>query len=195
MCSVLCDYDGEKVRIVKVGNKLSKEVKRGLLEPSVACFQGQYYMTIRAEDDHGYVTASKDGLNWQPIQPWCWDDGEAITMSTTQQHWLVHHEKMFLVYTRKAKENINLMRWRAPLYMAAVDDKSLRLLRDSERIVLPIIGDGINEPKQVGLMGNFHINHATAGESWVTVGENMYQMGFCGNCLLSRVQWSRPNKL
>ena len=65
----------------------------------------------------------------------------------------------------------------------------------NHRIVLPLIGDGIKDPKRVALMGNFNVNHATAGESWVTVGEHMYQMGYRGDCLLACVDWSRPNKI
>ncbi len=156
---------------------------------------GRFYLTIRAEDDRGYVSASDDGLHWEPQRPWCWDDGEPLVMSTTQQHWLPHSDGLFLVYTRKAESNVNVMRWRAPLYLAEVDREALRLVRSSERVVLPLIGDGIDDPAHVARMGNFHTVAATPGESWVTVGETLPADGWRGDTLLARIRWSRPNRL
>ena len=114
--------------------------------------KNRYFMTIRAEDGHGYVTVSKDGLVWENKQPWCWDDGEPLTMSTTQQRWISHSECLFLVYTRKSEHNVNVMRWRAPLYIAQVDTENLCLIRKSEKIVFPMIGDGVNDPDHVARM-------------------------------------------
>ena len=150
-------------------------------------------MTIRAEDDRGYVTVSDDGLNWQLQRPWCWDDGEPLTMSTTQQRWITHSHGLFLVYTRKAENNVNVMRWRAPLYIAQVDTKKLCLIRNSEQVVLPLIGDGINDAKHVARMGNFHTVNASPNESWVTVGETLPDDGWKGDTLLGRVFWNRRN--
>jgi len=193
--SVLCTYDGHTLTIQRCGNELSNGVKRGLLEPTLAAFQGRVYMTIRAEDDRGYVTASTDGLNWPAQRPWCWDDGEPLTMSTTQQRWLPHSDALYLVYTRKAKENVNVFRWRAPLYLARVDTEKLCLIRATERVVLPLIGDGVNDARHVARMGNFHTTAATADESWVTVGECLPDDNWRGNLLGARIQWSRPNRL
>ena len=92
-----------------------------------ARFGDRFWLTLRAEDNRGYVCVSEDGLKWTPKQPWAWENGEPLTMSTTQQHWLVHSDSLFLVYTRKDKLNQNVMRWRAPLYLARVDRKTLRL--------------------------------------------------------------------
>jgi hypothetical protein len=193
--SVLCTYDGRTLTVERGGNELSNGVKRGLLEPTLAAFQGKVYMTIRAEDDRGYVTSSTDGLNWQPQRPWCWDDGAPLTMSTTQQRWLPHSDALYLVYTRKAEENVNVFRWRAPLYLARVDTEKLCLIRATERIVLPLIGDGVNNARHVARLGNFHTVAATADESWVTVGECLPEDDWRGDVLLARIQWSRPNRL
>ena len=193
--SVLCSYDGEHLVVRRSGNALCLPVERGLLEPSVTRFDGRFYMTIRAEDGHGYLSTSEDGLNWPQQQPWCWDDGEALTMSTTQQRWLAHSEGLFLVYTRKAAENINVFRWRAPLYVVQVEPRTLRLVRASEQILLPLIGDGIGNPDRVARMGNFHVVHATPEESWVTVGETLPKDDWKGDTLLARVHWSTPNTL
>ena len=156
---------------------------------------GRYYMTMRAEDGRGYVTSSDDGLAWDPPRAWAWQDGTPLAMSTTQQHWLVHSDGLFLVYTRKAEENANVFRWRAPLYVAAVDREGLRLVRESEQVVMPVIGDGVDDPNHVARMGNFHTTAASPDVSWVTVGETLPHDGWHGNLLLARIHWSRPNRL
>lgn len=193
--SVLCRFDGRRLMIERCGNELSNGVKRGLLEPSLAVFQGRHYMTIRAEDGRGYVTASTDGLTWRTQRPWCWDDGEPLTMSTTQQRWLPHSDALYLVYTRKAEENVHVFRWRAPLTLARVDSDRLCLIRSTERVVLPLIGDGTDNPRHVARMGNFHTVAVSAEESWVTVGECLPDDGWRGDVLLARVRWSQPNRM
>ena len=155
--SALCSFDGRSLEIRRVGAELAHRVKRGLLEPSLTALDGRYYVTIRAEDDRGYVSSSADGLAWEPQRPWCWDDGEPVTMSTTQQHWLTHSEALFLVYTRKTDENAKVTRWRSPLFLAEVDRSNLRLIRATERVVLPLVGDPAADPARVPLMGNFHV--------------------------------------
>lgn len=187
--TALCGFDGHRLAIKRMGSELSNTSGRGLLEPSLVQFGGRTYMTIRAEDGRGYVSVSDDGLRWSTQQPWAWDDGEPLTMSTTQQHWLAHRSGLFLVYTRKAEHNINVMRWRAPIFMAAVDPDSLRLVRDSERVVLPLLGDGVNDPDHVARMGNFHVTQATPDEAWVTVGECLPNDGWRGNLLLARIEF------
>ena len=195
VAGVLCAFDGESLRIKKVGPPLKLAHKRGLLEPSVTQFGGKFYITIRAEDDHGYQSVSADGLNWASKQRWVWDNGDPINMSTTQQHWLTHSDGLFLVYTRKDKSNTGIIRWRAPLYVARVDVRTRRLIKSTERVVLPLMGDGVKDPDNVALMGNFNITNAGPNESWVTVGEWMPRKNARGDLLLGRIRWSRPNRL
>ena len=190
--SVLCRYDGATLTVKKSGNVLKSDVKRGLLEPSLTTFDDTYYMTIRAEDGRGYVTTSDDGLNWNKQQPWCWDDGGPLTMSTTQQHWLPHSDGLFLVYTRETPENGKVIRYRAPLFIARVNPSHLCLVRESERVLLPI-ADEVQNPRHVALMGNFHTLNVSPTESWVTVGENRPYDGYQGDTLLARIAWSAPN--
>jgi hypothetical protein len=192
--SALCGFDGSYLHLLKFGNTLSLPVKRGLLEPSLAFYDNRYWMTIRAEDDYGYLSTSADGLHWEIQRPWTWENGAALTLSTTQQHWLIHSEGLFLVYTRKTEQNVNVLRWRAPLFVAQVDTHKKCLLRETERVVLPLLGDGVNDPKNVALMGNFHIVNATEHESWVTVGENYPANDWKGDTLLARIRWARPNQ-
>ena len=101
VCGVLCSFDGSDLVIKKTGPALSNSKGRGLLEPSITRFQNRIYLTIRAEDNRGYVSVSDDGLNYAPQQAWAWENGEPLDMSTTQQHWLTHSDGLFLVYTRK----------------------------------------------------------------------------------------------
>lgn len=88
-------FDGKILSIREAGTTLSLPVNRGLLEPSINQFDKVFYLTIRAEDGYGYVTTSLDGLNWNDITPWTFDDGEVLEMSTTQQRWLTHKKKLF----------------------------------------------------------------------------------------------------
>lgn len=192
---VICGFDGETLTVKKVGPELKNPAGRGLLEPSVAAFCGRFYLTLRAEDKRGYVSTSEDGLNFEPQRAWVWDDGEPLEMSTTQQHWLTHSEALFLVYTRKDPTNINVPAWRAPLYMAQVDLKSLRLIRATERVVLPLVGDGVNDANKVAIMGNFNITPASPTESWVTVGEWQPRNKIRGDLLMARIHWAVPNRL
>lgn len=191
--SVICTFDGETLSVRQVGDEISHDKGRGLLEPSLTRFGGNFLLTMRAEDGRGYVSSSGDGLRWSPKQPWSWDDGEPLTMSTTQQHWLPHADSLWLVYTRKDAANLKVMRWRSPLWMARVDPQSLRLHRATERVVLPLVGDGVNDPDRVALMGNFHPLTVSADESWVTVGEWQPRNGIKGDLLLARILWTKQN--
>lgn len=195
VAGVRSHFDGHRLQVQEVGPALHNEHGRGLLEPSVTYFNDRYWITMRAEDGRGYVSKSSDGLNWKDKQAWRWDDGSAIDMSTTQQHWLTHSDALFLVYTRKDATNINVTRWRSPLWMAQVDTDSQRLIRETEREVLPLVGDGVNDGQGVALMGNFHVTNAAPDESWVTVGEWIPKQGNRGDLLLARIKWSKPNRL
>lgn len=187
-----CSFDGKLLQIKQLGNVMSLAHGRGLLEPSLVEFQGRYYLTIRAEEGHGYHSVSEDGLHWAPIQAWRWDNGEALTMSTTQQHWLAHSQGLFLVYTRQDSSNENVIRWRSPLWLARMDMESRHLIRSTERIALPMVGDGLEKPDEVALMGNFHITHASQKESWITVGEWLPRGDARGDLLMARIRWRHP---
>jgi len=188
-------FDGQQLRIKHVGTALHNRKGRGLLEPSVAQFDDVFWMTMRAEDDRGYVSVSDDGLAWEDKRAWAWEDGTPLNMSTTQQHWLTHSDGLFLVYTRQDASNENVLRWRSPLWVAQVDPQKRCLVRSTERIVLPLAGDGVNDADNVALMGNFNVTNVSQDESWVTVGEWMPRAGYKGDVLLARIRWSRPNRL
>ena len=195
VAGVLAAFDGEHLSVQDVGRPLELRHKRGLLEPSVTLFDDQVWMTIRAENDRGYLAVSDDGLTFSEKTAWAWDDGSPLAMSTTQQHWLTHSDGLFLVYTREDESNKNVIRWRSPLWVAQVDPRKRCLIRSTERVVLPLVGDGVNEPDDVALMGNFDVTNISPTESWVTVGEWMPRNGARGDVLLARIRWSKPNWL
>ncbi|MCC6391757.1 MAG: exo-alpha-sialidase [Bryobacterales bacterium] len=193
VCTARCSFDGKELRIRKSGNVQRNAVKRGLLEPSLARFAGRYYMTIRAEDERGYVTVSADGLEWEEKKAWCWDDGAPLTMSTTQQRWLPHSEGLYLTYTRKDASNVNVVRWRTPIFAAEVDVERLCLIRSTERVVFRIDGDGVNHPETVPYLGNFHTTAISPRESIVTTCETLPKI-LKGNTIQARVHWAKVNR-
>lgn len=191
---IRCSFDGETLRVRAKGNTLRLSVGRGLLEPSLAHLDGVFYMTIRAENGQGFVTRSSDGLDWAPMVPWTFDDGEPIAMSTTQQRWLPHGDGLFLVYTRRDASNANVMRWRAPLWMAEVDRKRLALRRSTERVVIPMNADGVRDAAAVEHQGNFHTTAISPSESLVSTG-TVVPRTWTGAVRIARIRWSRPNRL
>ena len=169
---------------------MSLNVVRGLCEPSIIAFRDRFYLTIR-NDIKGYVTVSSDGLHYQPIKPWTFDDGSELGSYNTQQHWLAHSDGLFLSYTRRGANNDHIPRNRAPIFLAQVDPGRLCVIRKTER---PII------PERGAMLGNFGAAAITAGESWVTDAEYMLSAqpnprGADGSVFAARVIWSRPNRL
>ncbi len=187
--SVLCAFDGERLEVEQTGNALDLAVKRGLLEPSLTRFGDRYLMTIRAEDGRGYVSRSDDGLEWAPIRAWAWDDGEPLTMSTTQQHWLPHGDALYLVYTRETADNAGVMRWRSPLLAARVDPEKLCLFRETETTVFPMSEEDRRSPADAARLGNFHTVSLSPQESLVTVGEARPNQDWAGDTLQARIRW------
>ena len=182
-----CGYDGKALTIEETGNLVTHAVPRGFVEPSIAAFGDTFLLTLRAQDGHGHVATSADGLHWNQPMPWRWDDGTPIAMDQTMTKFLSHSDKLFLVYTRISSEGEQVFRYRAPLRLAEVDPSGPYLVRDTERIVFPSRGYP---------MGNFRVYTVSPKESWITVPE-WDRTGSTTNCdiLLCRVLWRTPNKL
>lgn len=185
-----CAFDGDRLTLKERGATLELAEVRGLCEPSLARYQGRYYLTLR-NDLRGYVATSDDGVHYSAIKPWTFDDGSELGSYNTQQHWLVHSEGLFLVYTRRGVDNDHVFRHRAPLLMARVDTDRLQVIRASEATVIAERG---------GELGNFGANPVSPAESWVTVGEGVWsddarQRGARGTVFVAHVRWSRPNRL
>lgn len=193
-----CGFDGKDVTFKERGPDLVCPEPRGFCEPSLTCLNGRFYLTLR-NDVRGYVTSGREGLHFDELKPWTFDDGSEIGNYNTQQHWVTHSEGLFLVYTRRGANNDHVFRHRAPLFMARVDTERLCLIRSTERPVVPERG---------ARLGNFGICTASAAETWVVVSEWMQTIGpdstDCTVCerygsnnalFVSRIIWNKPNAL
>lgn len=158
-----CEFDGSELRYREHGSVHTIPVKRGLYEPSLTRVGDRYLLTLR-NDDHGYVTAGDDGLNFDEPRRWTFDDGTDLGNYNTQQHWVTHGDQVYLTYTRRGADNDHVFRHRAPLFIAEVDPQRLVVLRDTERILVPERG---------ARLGNFGVTPAGPDEVWVTVTEWM----------------------
>ncbi len=186
-----CAFDGQILQYHEHGNEMGIDNDtRGLHEPSITKFNGKYFLTIR-NDERGYVTRSEDGLHFEPIKVWQFDDGTELGNYNTQQHWVTHSEGLFLVYTRRGANNDHVFRHRAPLFMAEVDPEKLCVIRSTEQILVPERG---------ARLGNFGVTDVSQDETWVTVSEWMQpkgveKYGSDGSVYVARLHWKQPNRL
>ena len=186
-----CTFDGKRLEYVEHGTELElNDDTRGLGEPSLTRFNGTFYMTIR-NDKKGFVTRSSDGLHFEPIRPWTFDDGSELGSYNTQQHWVTHSDGLYLVYTRRGANNDHVFRNRAPLFMAQIDPEKLYVIRETEQILVPERG---------ARLGNFGVTDISQEETWVTVSEWMQpkgveKYGSDGSVFVARIRWNKPNQL
>lgn len=185
-----CRFDGAKLTYQRHGTVLRLNIVRGLCEPSLIAFRGRYFLTLR-NDERGYVSGSDDGLQFAEPKRWQFDDGADLGSYNTQQHWLAHSDGLFLIYTRRGAKNDHIIRHRAPLFMAQVDPATLRVIRRTEKVVVPERG---------AELGNFGASAISESESWITVSEGMFmkdsrERGAEGATFVARVLWSKPNQL
>ena len=188
---IRCSVEGGSMRYLEHGNELFiDDETRGLHEPSLTFFKGEYFLTIR-NDKLGFVTKSRDGINYSPLQSWKFDDGSDLGNYNTQQHWVTHSDGLFLVYTRRGASTDHVFRHRAPLFMAQVDPRQLRVIRETEQILVPERG---------ARLGNFGVTDISRNETWVTVAEWMQprgveKYGSDGSVFIARIHWNKPNRL
>lgn len=162
-----CAFDGTKLTYREHGDVLRLESGRGVAEPSIARCGGRFYLTLR-NDTAGYVSVSDDGLHFtQPVM-WRWEDGGELGSYNTQQHWVTHADRLYLVYTRKGAHNDHVFHHRAPLFMAEVNKETLRVKRGTEIVLVPDRG---------ARLGNFGVCEVGEKETWVTVAEWMQTWG------------------
>jgi hypothetical protein len=192
---VRCSFDGTKLAYREHGNELTIDDGRGLYEPSLTRFGDRYLLTLR-NDSAGYVAVSRDGLNFDKPVRWLWDVGAVLGNYNTQQHWVTHSQGLFLVYTRKGANNDHVFRHRAPLFIARVDPMALRVIRSTERVLVPERG---------ARLGNFAVTEVSEGETWVTVAEWMQtwgpnivipqgnKHGADNSVYVARILWDQPN--
>ncbi len=162
-----CSFNGEKLEYQRHGTEINIPKGRGLYEPSLTEFDGRYYLTLRA-DHTAYVTSSTDGLNFDAIQEWKFDDGTPLGSYNTQQHWVTIGGGLFLVYTRRGADNDHIMRHRAPLFIGQVTPDSLRVMRATERVLIQ---------QNHATLGNSGVCRISDNESWITCGEGLLRLG------------------
>lgn len=180
---VRCAFDGERLEYIEHGSELTIPVKRGFVEPSLAFFQGRYYLALR-NDERNHLAVSDDGLNFGEPIPWRFDDGEELGSYNTQQHWVTRPGALYLVYTRRGLNNDHVFRHRAPLVMAQIDTKELRVIRDTEQAVIPERG---------ARLGNFGITEAGDNETWVVEAEWMQNSNPYGQEMLRQLAARLPS--
>jgi len=183
-------FDGKTLRYVEHGTEMTVEIDRGLYEPSLARFGDRFYLTLR-NDRAAYVAAGKDGLHFEAPRQWTFDDGTDLGSYNTQAHWVTHDEGLFLVYTRRGAGNDNVVRHRAPLFMAQVDPARLVVLRATE---IELVS---NKGAQ---LGNFAVVDVSERETWVTTSEGMSpgnpaKFGANGRVYAARIIWEKPNRM
>ena len=162
-----CRFDGESLTYKEHGTEHTLPAGRGLYEPSLAKFDGKFYLTLRA-DRSAFVTHGNDGLNFQPIREWSFDDGKPLGSYNTQQHWVTLGGGLFLVYTRRGADNDHIMRHRAPLFIGQVNPETLQIIRSTERILIP---------ENHATLGNSGVCRVSDTESWITCGEGLLRLG------------------
>jgi len=162
-----CEWRDDQLTVVETGNAMSVPIKRGLLEPSLAKVGGRYLLTMR-NDEAAYVTAGDDGLHFAEPRHWRFDDGEPLGSYNTQQHWITHEDRAWLVYTRRGLDNDHVFRHRAPLVIAEVDLEHLVVIRQTETILISERG---------ARLGNFGVTVVNENETWITAAEWMQPIG------------------
>ncbi len=185
-----CSFDGQELKYLAHGDELTTPGGRGFYEPSLTRFRDKFYLTLR-HDTAAFVTTSTDGLHFEPVRKWTFDDDQDLGSYNTQAHWLSHSGGLFLTYTRRGANNDHIMRNRAPVFIAQVDPENLQVLRRTEQVLLPERGV---------MLGNFGAAAISAYESWVTdaeflVSDKPHPKGADGTVWLGRVRWSIPNQL
>lgn len=185
--SLLVNKTDGRLTPVHISNSFTKEKGRGLYEPHVAEYNGNYYLSARAEDGHGYVLVSKDkGHTWSEPVAWKWDDGTAIPMNQTMTKILSHSRGLVLVYTRITPDNAETFRNRAPLFCADIDPETLRLKKDTEITIVPDKGLPV---------GNFWVWPVSRKESYITTAEWPRDGNKAnGDIWLIKIKWKSPNR-
>lgn len=158
-----CGFDGKTLAYQQHGDLTAPEGDGAFHEPSLAQFDGRFFLTLRSNTD-GFIAVSRDGLRFDRPQRWTYDDGQPLNSVSTQQHWITQRDGLYLVYCRRGPENERVFRYRAPLFIGQVDPDKRCIIRETERAIIPDRG---------ATLGNFGTALATPDEAWVTDAEWM----------------------
>ena len=70
-------FDGNIMTVKEMGRPIRGLTSRGVHEASMAKIGNKYYVAVRS-DDVGLFAKSDDGLNFDALTPWKWDDGTIL---------------------------------------------------------------------------------------------------------------------
>jgi len=178
-------FDGSAMTYLGVGTAVGNtggNGNRSGIEPSLTKWNGEFFMTMR-DDMQNRLAKSTDGLHWQNAVPLQWDDGTLVEGSmNTQMHWINRPDALYLVYTRKDNSNLDIFRYRAPLWMAKVDPLTLRLQKQSERIVMGITSDRA----QLGNFGTYDVSPSLS-----IVSSNEWNSVVPNRAIVSLLRWDQ----
>ncbi len=182
-----CRFNGEKLVYIEHGSEFDIPQPRGLYEPSVTGYKGKFYLTMRAEHT-AFVARGGDGVNYEPLVEWKFDDGAVLGSYNTQQHWIAHSDGLYLTYTRRGANNDHVFRHRAPIFIARVDPEKLCVMRSTERVLIA--------ENKGDLGGGFGVIDVSPGETWVMAAETPPNRTPDGNrVVISRIIWKTQNRL
>ena len=160
-------FDGADLKPVACGRPITRaDFARGLYEPSLARWNGRFFLTLRS-DEMGMFCTSDDGLDYTAPEPWRFDDGSPIGNRNTQQHWIVSPQALYLAYTREGANNDHVFRNRAPIFIARYDPQRRCLVRSTEMPLVPELG---------ARLGNFAVT-PHGDEQWLVTAEWMQPAG------------------
>ncbi len=178
-------FDGSSLTYLGEGTPVGNtggNGNRSGIEPSLTSWNGEFFMTMR-DDLQNRLAKSTDGLHWQNAVPLQWDDGTLVEGSmNTQMHWINRPDGLYLVYTRKDNTNLDIFRYRAPLWMAKVDPITLQLQKDSERVVMGITSDRA----QLGNFGTYDVSPTLS-----IVSSNEWNSVVPNRAIVSLIHWDR----
>ena len=107
---------------------------------------------------------------------------------------MTHRDALLLVYTRVGANNDHVFRNRAPLFIAQVDPSKMRVVRTTERILIPERGAGLGNA--------FGVTEINDHETWVTTAEWMQgpkgilmpgnPYGSDNSVFAARIRWKTP---
>lgn len=177
------NFDGSSLSIAGMGPLVANSGTGG--EAHLTYYDGHYYLAIR-DATANRVAVSTDGVNFSSAVNLKWEDGTSVQSADTQMRWVTHSGGLFLVYTRVDPSNTGIFRNRAPLWMSEFNTSTLRLVKSSEQIVMPI-SPGLDD------LGNFGAAPASRNTYLVTSSEFKRTSASKNRIYVTRIAWSVPN--
>ncbi|HSH96320.1 MAG TPA: hypothetical protein VK968_19390, partial [Roseimicrobium sp.] len=144
----------------------------------------RYFLALRCPDQNR-IAVSADGQKFEPAVELRWDDGSVVPSVATQMRWVRQQGRLYLVYVRADESNKGIFRNRAPLWMAELDTGTLRLIKSTEVVAVPM-SPGRDD------LGNFGTTFVNDRLSLVTTSEFGRTRASNSRVYVSRIIASSP---